>query len=73
LTNAALLFTALILDALLGEPRWLWSRLPHPAVLMGRLIDAADQRLNPGAARRAKGSALVIGLCAIGAACLTSC
>ena len=26
------------LDALLGEPPALWSRLPHPAVLMGRLI-----------------------------------
>ncbi|MDA8723042.1 cobalamin biosynthesis protein, partial [Planktomarina temperata] len=29
------LFLALVLDALLGEPKWLWSRMPHPAVLMG--------------------------------------
>ncbi|MEM7491524.1 MAG: adenosylcobinamide-phosphate synthase CbiB [Pseudomonadota bacterium] len=48
---------ALILDALLGEPRWLWSRLPHPAVLLGRLVDRLDVGLNRGAGRRAKGIA----------------
>lgn len=53
---------ALVLDALLGEPRILWSRLPHPAVLMGRLIDAADRRLNRGEQRRAKGMAVLVAL-----------
>ncbi|PVA06344.1 adenosylcobinamide-phosphate synthase CbiB [Thalassorhabdomicrobium marinisediminis] len=37
---------AMLLDALLGEPRWLWSRVPHPAVLMGRMVSALDGRLN---------------------------
>ena len=32
--TAAILAAALLLDALLGEPKWLWSRVPHPAVLM---------------------------------------
>jgi adenosylcobinamide-phosphate synthase len=31
------------LDAVLGEPRWLWSRAPHPAVLMGRLLSALER------------------------------
>lgn len=37
---------AMILDAIFGEPAWLWRRIPHPAVVMGRLIAAADRRLN---------------------------
>ncbi len=37
---------ALLLDAWLGEPRLLWDRWPHPAVLMGRAVDRADRRLN---------------------------
>lgn len=37
---------ALLLDALLGEPRAVWGRWPHPAVLMGRAIAALDRRLN---------------------------
>ncbi|WP_417268964.1 adenosylcobinamide-phosphate synthase CbiB [Celeribacter sp.] len=60
-TSLALVF-AMILDALLGEPKWLWSRVPHPAVLMGRLIEAADRSLNHGTARLLKGGLLVAGL-----------
>ncbi|MEL6888753.1 MAG: adenosylcobinamide-phosphate synthase CbiB [Pseudomonadota bacterium] len=52
---------ALCLDALLGEPRWLWDRVPHPAVLMGRLIRALDDRLNrPPLARLAGVVTLVL-------------
>ncbi len=40
------LIAAMALDALLGEPRWLWSRAPHPAVLMGRAIGWADRHVN---------------------------
>ncbi len=56
------LILAMLLDAALGEPRWLWSRLPHPAVLMGRVIGWADQRFNQGSARRAKGVCVMAGL-----------
>ncbi|MBT9384734.1 adenosylcobinamide-phosphate synthase CbiB [Pseudooceanicola sp. CBS1P-1] len=66
MTHAAVLVLALLLDALLGEPKWLWNRLPHPAVLMGRLIGWADTRFNAGLARKAKGIALVIGLVVLG-------
>ena len=48
---------ALVLDAILGEPRWLWSRLPHPVVAMGRAVEAMDRAWNRGGARRAKGAA----------------
>ena len=50
-----LLVPALILDAALGEPPWLWSRVPHPVVLMGRWLGWLDRPLNRGARRRAKG------------------
>nr|WP_043700223.1 adenosylcobinamide-phosphate synthase CbiB [Yoonia vestfoldensis] len=52
----------MILDALFGEPKWLWSRYPHPAVLMGRLIGWCDQRFNAGNTRQAKGIAVLAGL-----------
>ncbi|MEL7090940.1 MAG: cobalamin biosynthesis protein, partial [Pseudomonadota bacterium] len=46
---------AMALDAICGEPRWLWSRLPHPAVLMGRLVGVLDAKLNRPPAARAAG------------------
>jgi adenosylcobinamide-phosphate synthase len=55
LSTATILLLALLLDAALGEPGWLWSRLPHPAVLMGKLVGVCDKHLNTGTARRAKG------------------
>ncbi|MDU9002817.1 adenosylcobinamide-phosphate synthase CbiB [Sedimentitalea todarodis] len=55
MTTALALVLALIIDALLGEPGWLWSRLPHPAVLAGRVVGWLDRMLNSGIARRLKG------------------
>ncbi|NKX42641.1 cobalamin biosynthesis protein, partial [Rhodobacteraceae bacterium R_SAG2] len=69
MSTAAILALAMLLDAALGEPDWLWRRLPHPAVLMGRLIGWGDRRLNHGQASRAKGVALLLALM-IGAALL---
>ncbi|KMW60554.1 Adenosylcobinamide-phosphate synthase [Candidatus Rhodobacter oscarellae] len=54
---------AMILDAILGEPRWLWDRLPHPAVLMGRLVGRLDDRFNAGSRRRLKGALSLVGMC----------
>ena len=56
------LIIAMILDAVFGEPGWLWRRLPHPAVLMGRVIALADRRFNQGAARRLKGALVMAAL-----------
>lgn len=60
--TAILLLPALLLDAALGEPKWLWARLPHPAVLMGRAVDVVDNRLNHGSGRKLKGVAAMAGL-----------
>lgn len=57
------LLVAMILDALLGEPKAVWDRWPHPAVLMGRAVSWLDTRLNQGPARRAKG---VLAMAALG-------
>lgn len=43
---AVILFAALVLDGLIGDPDWLWRRAPHPAVLMGKLIGLLDKSLN---------------------------
>ena len=64
--SAALLIPALLLDAALGEPKWIWDRWPHPAVLMGRAVAALDLALNNGQARRAKG-ALAVAVLVLGA------
>lgn len=64
--TALLLIPALLLDAALGEPRLIWDRLPHPAVLMGRLVAALDARFNHGPHRRLKGVAVALAL-ALGA------
>lgn len=57
------LLVAMILDAILGEPKAVWDRWPHPAVLMGRAVSWLDTRLNHGPARRAKG---VLAMAALG-------
>lgn len=66
---SGLLALALALDAALGEPRWLWNRAPHPAVVMGRAVGALDQRLNhPPTQRRA--GVLAVAILVIGAGAL---
>ena len=42
----ALLGFAIMLDMLVGEPNWLWSRLPHPVVLFGKAISALEHQFN---------------------------
>ncbi|WP_322515297.1 adenosylcobinamide-phosphate synthase CbiB [Rhodopseudomonas palustris] len=37
---------ALVIDALIGDPDWLWKRLAHPVVLIGALIGRLDRALN---------------------------
>ena len=65
-----LLIFAMLIDAALGEPKQIWDRYPHPAVLMGRAVEWLDQRLNIGAWQKAKGIAamavLAVGAIALG-------
>jgi len=54
-----MLALALILDAILGDPAWLWRKIDHPAAQFGRLVGGLEARLNYGEGRRAKGVAAV--------------
>jgi adenosylcobinamide-phosphate synthase len=46
LSAPLILALALAIDRLVGDPAWLWDRLPHPVVLAGRAIDWLDRRFN---------------------------
>ena len=39
------ILVALLADALLGEPAWLYRRVPHPVVLIGAAIGRLEARL----------------------------
>lgn len=41
-----ILAAALLLDRIVGDPDWLWRRLPHPVVIFGKAIGSADKRVN---------------------------
>ena len=69
MSTAALLFFAMILDAILGEPKWLWNKAPHPAVLMGNLIKWCDEQYNSGENAKLNGVLTLLALVA-GAALL---
>jgi adenosylcobinamide-phosphate synthase len=60
----------MIMDAIFGEPKWLWSRTSHPVVLMGKLVGWCDQKFNHGSSRKLAGimacGSLVIGAGALG-------
>ena len=60
-SNALILLFALLLDGVFGEPKWLWSRIPHPAVLMGRAVGWMDDQFNTGEKRG--GILTLIALC----------
>lgn len=63
--TATALAAALVLDAGLGEPRAIWSRVSHPAVLIGRGIGWADRRFNAGHRRKLRGALVVAVMVAI--------
>ncbi len=50
-----ILLLAIMLDAVLGEPAWLWSRVPHPVQLVGNCIGWLDKVLNVAPLQKLKG------------------
>lgn len=46
--RSAILALAALLDAVLGDPRWLWGRIWHPVVVIGRALSVLDRGLNCG-------------------------
>jgi cobalamin biosynthesis protein CobD/CbiB len=65
-SHGMILTLALLLDAALGEPKLIWDRIPHPAVLMGRLVAKLERRFNRGTDLRLKGTGVAIALVVIG-------
>lgn len=65
MSNALILLIALLLDGLFGEPKWLWSRIPHPAVLMGRAVGWMDDKFNTGDKKRQSGVLALLALCVV--------
>jgi adenosylcobinamide-phosphate synthase len=66
-----ILALAYILDALIGDPRWLYRHVPHPVAILGEVIGRLDSALNsPKSAdlsRRIAGALMVsalVGSCA---------
>jgi adenosylcobinamide-phosphate synthase len=68
-TRLWMLAAALVLDGWIGDPDWLWRRLPHPVAWFGALIDRLDLTLNRDSAssqvRRATGVFAVFVLVAV--------
>ena len=62
------LSAALLIDRIVGDPPSLWKRAPHPVVLIGRLVELLDARLNDpslaASARRLRGVAATAALVA---------
>jgi adenosylcobinamide-phosphate synthase len=45
-TTLFVVVIALAIDALVGDPDWLWRQAPHPVVLIGRFIGVLDRTIN---------------------------
>ncbi len=51
LDPAWMVFLALLLDLAIGDPAWLYARLWHPVVVIGKIIAWAEAQLNRGTRR----------------------
>jgi adenosylcobinamide-phosphate synthase len=60
-SSAALLIGAFLLDLAIGDPRW----LPHPVVLMGKVIAHGERLLRSGNARRDFLAGMTLSLCLV--------
>lgn len=67
----AILLVALTIDAAFGDPPWLYGTVPHPVVMIGRLVGLGDHRLNDAQAsdstRRLRGALLTTGVVLVAA------
>jgi len=46
MSNPTIVLLALLIDAALGDPEWLYRAIAHPVALAGRAVDWLDQSLN---------------------------
>jgi len=64
-----LLLAALLIDAVIGDPPILWRHVPHPVMIIGRVIGFLDAKLNrpnrTSLDRRLRGAAVALSLAGI--------
>lgn len=69
MSHLLILLAAIGLDRIVGDPPWLWQRVPHPVVIFGKGIDFFEKRLNTGAftpeGRRLNGVFTILALLAL--------
>ncbi len=69
MSHLLFLLAAIGLDRIVGDPPWLWQRVPHPVVIFGKGIDLFEKRLNTGAftpeGRRLNGVLTIVALLAL--------
>ncbi len=46
-----IILVALVIDAISGDPAWLYKRIPHPVALVGNGIEKFDRQFNRGSNR----------------------
>jgi adenosylcobinamide-phosphate synthase len=71
--SLGVLVLALMLDAVIGDPDWLWKRVPHPVVMFGWAIDRLDGALNHdnwSETRRRAAGVVAVALLVVGSAAL---
>ena len=61
LLRLTLLLAALAIDAVIGDPRWLWSILPHPVVWIGKLTGLLDPLTTGGVTAGRKAVSQIVG------------
>ena len=44
--TTCLLLAAMLFDAVIGDPRWLYRIVPHPTVVVGLVLSFCDGRFN---------------------------
>ena len=44
--NVSVLLLALAIDAIIGDPNWVYRRIPHPVAIIGNMIGKLDLLLN---------------------------
>jgi adenosylcobinamide-phosphate synthase len=66
--SVALLSTAFFLDLAVGDPRW----MPHPVVLMGKVISYGERQLLSGKSRRDFLAGIALSLLVIGLSAVTA-
>jgi adenosylcobinamide-phosphate synthase len=73
LASLPALSAGLVIDRVVGDPDWLWKRVPHPVAIAGRAIDWFDRRFNDprmSFARRRRRGALAVAFLAVAASAL---